>query len=141
MAGLVQGQVVKAILLARREDGDRSVEVCELTPDRRLKVDAIASTASAAYATPTHTAVNVTVASGLVLAANADRRYALLINDSDTPIYLALGVAAAVNQGIRLNAAGGSYEMSAPLGNLYTGAVYAIHGGAGNKVLLVTEGV
>jgi len=93
------------------------------------------------YTTSTHTAVTVTTASGAALAANTSRKYALFINDSDTVIYLKLGAAAVANQGIRLNAAGGSYEMTAPMGNLFTGAVNAIHGGTGNKTLLVTEGV
>jgi len=82
----------------------------------------------------------VTTVTGAALAANANRIYAMFINDSDTPIYLMLGAAAVANQGIRLNAAGGSYEMSALEGNLYVGAVNAIHGGAGNKNLLVLEG-
>jgi len=94
-----------------------------------------------AYTTPTHTAVNVTVASGAVLAANANRKYALLVNDSDAVIYIKLGAAAVANQGIRINAAGGNYEMSSLLGNLYTGVINGIHAGAGNKALLMTEGV
>ena len=68
-------------------------------------------------------------------------RIALLVNDSDTAIYLKLGADAVANQGIRLNANGGSYEMSRLHGNLYVGASNAIHGSTGNKVLLVTEGV
>jgi len=96
---------------------------------------------SGVYTTPTHTAVVVTTASGIALAANANRLYALLINDSDTVIYINLGATAVANQGIRLNAGGGSYEMSKKLGNLYTGVINAIHGGTGDKTLLVTEGV
>ncbi len=92
------------------------------------------------YDTATHSVGTVTAASSEVLAANTDRRYALFINDSDTVIYLMLGADAVANQGIRLNANGGSYEISAKLGSLYLGAVNAIHGGAGNKLLLVTEG-
>jgi len=92
------------------------------------------------YTTPAHTAVDVTGVTGVVLAVNADRKYALLVNDSDTVIYIALNSAAVANQGIRLNASGGSYEMSAMLGNLYTGSINGIHAGIGNKVLLVLEG-
>ena len=99
------------------------------------------SSAQAVITTPTHSVVTVTVASGVALAANTSRSHALLINDSDTPIYLMFGAAAVANQGVRLNAAGGSYEMSSLLGNLYRGAINAIHGGTGNKVLLVDEGV
>ena len=96
---------------------------------------------SGVYTTPTHTVVAVTTASGIALAANANRLYALLINDSDTVIYIKLGATAVANQGIRLSAGGGSYEMSKKLGNLYTGVINAIHGGTGDKTLLVTEGV
>lgn len=94
-----------------------------------------------AYTTPTHTAVNATTASGAALASNANRLYALVVNDSDTTIYIKLGADAVANQGIRLNAYGGAYEMSKKLGNLYTGAINCIHASTGNKVLLVTEGV
>lgn len=93
------------------------------------------------YTTPTHTAVNVTTVTGVVLAANANRRYALLVNDSDTVIYIMLGAAAVANQGIRINANGGNYEMSLMLGNLYTGAINGIHAGVGDKALLMLEGV
>ena len=82
-------------------------------------------------------AVNVTAAGVVALAANADRRGALLVNDSDTVMYLKLGAGPAVNAGIRLNANGGSYEINGA--NLYQGIITAIHGGAGNKVLLITE--
>jgi len=89
----------------------------------------------------THTFVNVTTTSTLALAANNARRYAIFINDSDTTMYLKLGSAAEVYRGIRLNANGGAYEMSAEFGNLYLGPVYVIHGGYNYKILLVTEGV
>ena len=92
------------------------------------------------YTTPTHSAPTAGVASGAILAANANRKYALFINDSDTVVYLALGAVAVANTGIRLNASGGSYEMSKKFGNLYLGAVNGISGFAG-KVVLVTEGV
>jgi len=93
-----------------------------------------------AYTTPTHTAVNVTIASGAVLAANANRIYALLTNISDTTIWFKLGAAAVVNQGFPITSYG-KYEMSKKEGNLYTGAINGIHAGAGNKVCLVSEGV
>lgn len=90
--------------------------------------------------TLTHTTASVTTTSGQVLASNINRKYALLINDSDTTIYLKIGANAVANQGIRLNANGGYYEML--LGqNLATGAINAIHAGVGSKTILVTEGV
>ena len=90
--------------------------------------------------TPTHSAPTAGVASGVILAANANRLYALFVNDSDTVVYLAFGVAAVVNTGVRLNANGGWYEMSVGLGNIYRGEIRGISGIAG-KVVLVTEGV
>lgn len=86
---------------------------------------------------PTNTGVNVGVASTAILVANTDRGYAAIVNDSDTTIYLALGAAAVLNQGIRLNARGGTFEIA--WGNLWRGTVNGIHGGAGNKVVTVTE--
>ena len=61
------------------------------------------------------------------------------MNDSDSAIYLMIGAAAVANQGIRINANGGAYEMSAANGNLDTRAINAISAIAG-KILLVTEG-
>jgi len=90
--------------------------------------------------TITHTAVNVTGTTGQLVAANGSRRYLLLINDSDTDVYINLGAAAVAHQGILLKASGGSFESSAAADLLYTGAINAIHGSSGNKVVLVTEG-
>ncbi len=99
----------------------------------------ITASGDGSYTTPTHTYPTIAAASTLVLAANTNRLYALVINDSDEVIYLALGVAAVMNRPIRLNASGGSYEMSKKLGNLYTGALYGICA-SGGKIALVTEG-
>jgi len=88
----------------------------------------------------THTTATITTASGTALAANANRKYALLVNNSDTVMYIKIGVAAVANQGIRLNANGGSYEMLIGQ-NLDIRAINAVHAGSGNKVLLVSEGV
>lgn len=90
--------------------------------------------------TLTHTAVNVTTSSASALAANTERDYLLLVNDSDQVIYIKFGGAAVLNQGIRLAASGGAFEASHKFGNLSRAAVFAIHGGSGNKALLITEG-
>lgn len=95
---------------------------------------------NAVVTTPAHTAPTIGNTTTAALAANASRIYALLINDSDEAIYLKLGAAAVLNAGIRLNANGGSYEMSEKLGNLYVGAINGICT-SGSKKLLVTEGV
>lgn len=85
-----------------------------------------------------HTTVAVGTTSILALQANLKRRYLLLINDSDTNIYLSFGLAAANGQGIRLNANGGSYELTP--GIISTAEIYAISN-AGTKNLLITEGI
>lgn len=91
-----------------------------------------------------HTAVTFGTAGTSALPANADRKYALLINDSIDTMYLRLGAGTvAVNEGIRLNAAGNSgdrYSMSRSEGNLYTGLIQAIHAGSADRTLLITEG-
>jgi len=86
--------------------------------------------------TATTTAVTIGATTTAVLATKPERKSATLVNDSDEVIYLALGGTAVMNQGIRLNAAGGSYEVNAT--NLYTGAISAICA-SGTKVLCVTQ--
>ena len=85
------------------------------------------------------TPITATTTSSTVLAANAGRRYAILINDGSVDVYLKVGEPAVAHTGIRINANGGSYEMSRPLGNLMTGAVTGITV-SGSAVVLVTEG-
>ena len=82
-------------------------------------------------------AVSVGATSTVVLAANADREYACLVNDSDEAIYLGLGQAAGLNAGVRLNANGGSYEITT-FGNRFTGSINAICA-SGGKNLTYTE--
>ncbi len=91
------------------------------------------------YNTAAHTEATIGVATGAALAANDERVYVLFINDSDTTIYLRLGEAAVLNQGIRVNANGGSFEMTQQQGNLFDGVVNGISSGA-SKNLLVLEG-
>ena len=86
--------------------------------------------------------VNVGATSTTVLAANADRVSALIVNYSDTLIWLALGPVAEAAKGIPLapmadGDPGGSYEITAA--NAYTGIVTAIHAGEGDKVLVGVE--
>jgi len=86
-----------------------------------------------------HTEAAVTDTSAIAVPENPDRQYLLLINDSDTTVYLKFGAAAVENEGIRLNAAGGAYEVSSAYQNRDTSAVHAVHGGDGEKTLLITE--
>lgn len=85
----------------------------------------------------TNDGIDVTTSSTAILAANNARKYVAIVNDSDTTIYLAFGAAAVVNKGIRLNAAGGSLELTPP--EMYRGAINGIHGGSGNKRVTVVE--
>jgi len=86
----------------------------------------------------TDTKVAVDTATTVVLAANPLRHDAVFVNDSNKPIYLARGNDAVLNQGIRLNAEGGSYEINRD--NLFRGAINAIAEG-GAKNLTVSEGI
>jgi hypothetical protein len=86
--------------------------------------------------TPTETAVSVAASTTDVLAANANRKMLLLINDSTNTIYVKFSGDASLNTGTRLNANGGSilFDRYVP-----TSAVKAIATVAGST-LLVTEG-
>ena len=88
--------------------------------------------------TVTDTKVAVDTATTVVLAANPRRHEAVFVNDSNKEIYLARGNDAVLNQGIRLNADGGSYEINR--NNLFLGAINAIAEG-GAKNLTVSEGI
>lgn len=88
------------------------------------------------FPSATGTAVTVGNTSTSVLSADSDRKYLALVNDSDEAIYVELGGTAVMNEGIRLNAGGGSLVME--IGSaMYTGAVTAICT-TGSKVLTVT---
>jgi hypothetical protein len=90
------------------------------------------------YAAVAHSQPSVTTATTTVLAANRNRKYACFVNDhASQTVYLHFSATAVANRGIRLNAAGASYEMSGK--NLYRGHVAGISVG-GTSVVLVTEG-
>ena len=81
--------------------------------------------------------VEVDDSSTLIIAANPKRKYAAIVNDSDEEIYLGLGEAAVMNAGIRLNANGGSYEITND--NIFKGVINAICA-SGGKILTIVEG-
>lgn len=95
------------------------------------------STTVGYYSTATPSVLAVSGSSQQALAANQLSQYRLFINDSANVMYLSLGGTAVLNTGIRLNANGGTYEMSLLNGNLFRGAITAI-GTTGN--LIVIEG-
>jgi len=85
---------------------------------------------------PLHININLTTTQQEILGDNPERRYALFVNDSDSVMYLSLGIPAAANTGIRLNSSGGSFEINST--NLFRGRVYGISTAA-TKKLMVTE--
>jgi hypothetical protein len=84
-----------------------------------------------------NSAVDVGTSSTLVLAANSSRRYLFLVNDSDENIYLSLGSAATLNEGILLTSQGGALTLDTSA--MYAGAIYAISE-SGGKNLVICEG-
>ncbi len=72
------------------------------------------------------------------LAANPGRRAALIVNDSTQTIWIKVGEAAVANEGIRLNANGGSYYIAADAANYDTEAVNCIVA-AGTGLVVVSE--
>lgn len=73
-----------------------------------------------------------------VVAANPSRMHLVLVNDSTQVMYLAFGADAVIGSGVRINASGGSYEMTPD--NLYCGAIDAICAG-GQANMTILEGV
>jgi len=81
----------------------------------------------------TSTAVSVGSSSTTVLASNANRKQAILVNDSDEEMYLKYGATAVANSGLRLNAYGGTLVETT-----YTGIITSITA-SGSKVITVLE--
>ena len=86
----------------------------------------------------THSAVSCTSTSGTALAASEARQAALFINNGAEAIWLRIGATSVANEGIRLNALGGSYTMAEVYGNRDGEAVNCITA-SGTAVLLVVE--
>lgn len=81
----------------------------------------------------TSTKVAVGATSVEVVAAQSQRKYLLLVNDSNATIYVHLGTAdAVINTGIRLNANGGALEISGE--RLYRGKITAISSAASKNL-------
>lgn len=92
-----------------------------------------------AAAGQTPVGITVTAANTEILAANASRKVAVIVNDSDAVVYLAIGVAAQASKGIRLNANGGNITISRTGDIFSTEAVYGILAAAGNKNVTAQE--
>lgn len=86
---------------------------------------------------PTFTTVSLSNVGALLLAENERRFYALIVNASNTDIWIMFGSQNAVEQGIFIAANGFSYEIDKA--NLWRGTIYGIHGGAGLKKVSIFE--
>lgn len=80
---------------------------------------------------------NINSTSTSILSTNATRFFASFVNDSNETIYLSLGASAVMNQGIRLNADGGSFEINET--NLYIGPVSAICSSGGKRLTVLEK--
>lgn len=88
------------------------------------------------FSSGSSTKVAVGNTSTVVLAKKTDRKYVALTNDSDETIYInVLGGTAVSNEGIRLNANGGYWELDATMAINGVNAICA----SGSKNLCVTE--
>ena len=85
-----------------------------------------------------HAAISCTSSTGEALAVNGGRISALFVNDGTSTIWIAINQAAVANEGIRLNANGGSYYINDADGNLDREAINCITASA-TVILLVTE--
>lgn len=88
--------------------------------------------------TPVHTAPSATTTSGAMLAANTNRKAALLINIGTVDVFINLGGTAVANTGILLQSNGGSFSMSDMLGNLDNAVINGITA-SGTATVIVTE--
>lgn len=89
--------------------------------DFTLPISGSVTTTESRTSSATNGKTAVGTSSTSVLASNANRKELTVVNDSANTIYLSLSGTAVLNEGIRLNANGGSYTNTN-----YTGAVTAI---------------
>lgn len=95
-----------------------------------------AADAVARAAVTTHTTVSCANTSTEALAANSGRIAALFVNDSIQTIWIMIGATAVANEGIRLNANGGSYYMAGvDLDRVVVNCIVA----SGTGTILLTE--
>jgi len=85
---------------------------------------------------------DVTNTGTLIATRSPYRKYLAVVNTSDVPVYIALHDGetnqAVVGKGIYLSPGGGVFELNNT--NMYTGDIWAIHEGAGNKRVCVQTG-
>ena len=84
---------------------------------------------------------NVTNATTEIMPANNARQWAVVVNASDTDMYVALDADAVLNKGILLIARGGSIVLNRKGDIFSNGPINGIHGGSGDKVAVGQEGI
>jgi hypothetical protein len=89
------------------------------------------------FSSASNTRVSVAASSVQLLAANASRKYAYIMNQSGNVMFLKFGATAVANQGIRL-ANNAIYEINQS--NLWTGTINAISSSATASSLDIFEG-
>lgn len=72
-----------------------------------------------------------------VLAANDDRKWAIICNSSDVGLWLALGASAVIGTGIYVPPNGGSFVIDDQ--NLFRGAVNGVMASGSSKVIGTVE--
>ena len=88
----------------------------------------------------TQISANVTSTSTLVLPQNTLRKYAVITNNSEGPVFISFGINAEINKGICLPTKYTTYEMTGMKGNLFKGGIHAIHDGSEDRKIMITEG-
>lgn len=109
------------------------VDIGDVTINNAASAPVYVASAKSSSGATTSDGVTVAVTSTTVLASNANRRKAIIVNDSDETVYLKLGTGAELAKGIRLNSSGGVY-----IEEYYTGAITGICD-SGGKNVTVTE--
>lgn len=85
----------------------------------------------------TESSYSVTTSSSMAVAANASRKGGYIQNISDTDMYISWGSTATTTTKTKLFSGA---SMPLQITNLvYTGAIYAIHGGTGTKTLVIVQ--
>jgi len=111
-----------AIVILIDEDGNK------INPTNPLPISNI-------YTPTINSKISVGSGTTVILTANADRKIARIINDSNEIIYLAEGASAIMNEGTRLNANGGTYEINSTA--LHKSAINGICTSGGKNVTIL----
>lgn len=109
------------------------VDIGDVTINNASTEPVYVGSAKSSSAATTTTGVSVGSASTTVLASNANRIKAIIVNDSDEVVYLKYGSGSEMNKGIRLNSSGGVI-----IEEYYTGIITGICA-SGSKNVTVTE--